>query len=114
VACASFAAAAVSADEQITLEQGGFVCDKKDQVCYDGRGANVKKTEEMFGRYAGESVSKKLGKDDGWGTKKFTLSNAVKCNIENRICKKENGEGERSKKLTDQLFGTAAIEPKTS
>ena len=45
-----------------------------------------------------------LGHPTEWGTKKFTLSNGVKCNVQNRVCKKENGEGERAKKITDQLF----------
>ena len=91
-------------DDKIDLVSGGFVCDRKDQVCYDGRGANVNMTRQKFGEYAAQDVQKKLNKKDEWGTKKFTLSNGVKCNVQNRVCKKENGEGDRAKKITNQLF----------
>ena len=90
--------------DKIDLVNGGYVCDRKDQVCYDGRGANVNMTRQKFGEYAADDVQKRLNKKGDWGTKKFTLSNGVKCNVQNRVCKKEHGEGERAKKITDQLF----------
>ena len=90
--------------DKIDFVNGGYVCDRKDQVCYDGRGANVNMTRQKFGEYAAQDVQKKLNKKDEWGTKKFTLSNGVKCNVPNRVCKKEHGEGERAKKITNQLF----------
>jgi hypothetical protein len=97
-------AARATEGDKIDLVNGGYVCDRKDQVCYDGRGANVNMTRQMFGEYAAEDVQKKLNKKGDWGTKKFTLSNGVKCNVQNRVCKKEHGEGERAKKITDHLF----------
>jgi hypothetical protein len=99
-------------DDKIDLVSGGFVCDRKDQVCYDQRGANVAMTRQKFGDYAAGDVQKKLDKKDEWGTKKFTLSNGVKCNIPNRVCKKDLGEGDRSKKITDHLFAVAQPQPR--
>jgi hypothetical protein len=96
---------ALAQGDKIELVNGGVVCDKGDQVCYDQRGANVDRTRDMFGQYAAQEVQKRLGKKDDWGTKKFTLSNGVKCSIPNRKCNKEQGEGERSKKITKHLFG---------
>jgi hypothetical protein len=98
--------------DKIELMSGGVVCDKGDQVCYDQRGANVERTRDMFGQYAAQDVQKRLGKKDDWGTKKFTLSNGVKCNIPNRKCVKDEGEGERSKKITKHLFQAPAPQPR--
>jgi len=56
----------------------------------------------MFRQYAAQDVQKRLGKKDDWGTKKFTLSNGVK----------EEGEGERSKKITKHLFQAPAPQPR--
>ena len=98
--------------DKIDLVNGGYVCDRKDQVCYDQRGANVTMTRQKFGEYAASDVQKKLNKKDEWGTKKFTLSNGVKCNIPNRVCKKEGGEGDRAKKITNQLFNAPPTQPK--
>ncbi|HEX7373443.1 MAG TPA: YcgJ family protein [Steroidobacteraceae bacterium] len=92
-------------DDKIDLVSGGYVCDRKDQVCYDQRGASVAMTRQKFGEYAARDVQKKLDKKGDWGTKKFTLSNGVKCNVQNRVCKKEQGEGDRAKKITSHLFG---------
>jgi len=97
-------AARATDGDKIDLVSGGYVCDRKDQICYDGRGASVSMTRQKFGEYAAKDVEKKLNKKDEWGTKKFTLSNGVKCNVQNRVCKKENGEGDRARKITDQLF----------
>lgn len=98
-------AAASGADsDQIDLLPGGVVCDRREQVCYDQRGANVAETSRKFGEYAAQDVRKRLDKKNEWGTKKFTLSNGVKCNVPNRVCKKDEGEGERSKKITKHLF----------
>lgn len=96
--------AARADSNKIDLMPGGLVCDKKDQVCYDQRGANVAETRKMFGEYAASSVQKRLGKHEGWGTKKFTLSNGVKCSVPNRSCRKEGGEGERARKVQSHLF----------
>ena len=98
--------------DNIDLVPGGFVCDKREQVCYDQRGANVSQTRRMFGEYAGNEVQKRLDKKGDWGTKKFTLSNGVKCSIPNRACKKDEGEGERSKKITRHLFDAPAPQPR--
>jgi hypothetical protein len=106
-AVALFSAAAVADNDKIDLLPGGIVCDRGDQVCYDHSGANVEQTRRKFGEYAAADVQKKLGKKDGWGEKKFTLSNGVKCNTPNRVCKKEGGEGERAKKITNHLFNPA-------
>ena len=103
--------ARATADDKIDLVNGGYVCDRKDQVCYDGRGANVDMTRQKFGEYAARDVQKKLDKKGEWGTKKFTLSNGVKCNIPNRVCKKEQGEGERANKITNHLFNAAPVHP---
>ena len=73
---------------------------------------NVERTRDMFGQYAAQDVQKRLGKKDDWGTKKFTLSNGVKCNIPNRKCVKDEGEGERSKKITKHLFQAPAPQPR--
>ena len=106
---AMLATAVASADNnKIQLLSGGVVCDKGDQVCYDQRGANVERTRQMFGQYAAEAVQKKLRKNDEWGTKKFTLSNGVKCSIPNRVCKHDQGEGDRAKKITNHLFQAPA------
>jgi uracil-DNA glycosylase len=91
---------------------GGVVCDKREQICYDQRGANAAQTRRMFGEYAGKDVQKRLDKKDDWGTKKFTLSNGVKCSIPNRTCKKDEGEGERSKKITKHLFEAPVPQPR--
>jgi hypothetical protein len=99
-------------DDKVDLVGGGYVCDRKDQVCYDGRGANVDMTRQKFGEYAAKDVQKKLNKKDGWGTKKFTLSNGVKCNVQNRVCKKEHGEGDRAKKITNHLFAGGYQQPR--
>ena len=110
-ACAAallVAGAAHALGDKIELMAGGVVRDKGDQVCYDQRGADVERTREMFGQYAAQDVQKRLGKKDDWGTRKFTLSNGVKCNIPNRKCVKEEGEGERSRKITRHLFQTPA------
>lgn len=106
------ASAAHAVNDKIELMPGGVICDKGDQVCYDQHGASVQKTREMFGQYAADAVQKKLGKKDDWGTKKFTLSNGVKCNIPNRKCVKDEGEGERSKKITKHLFQASAPQPR--
>lgn len=98
--------------DKIELMPGGVICDKGDQVCYDQRGASVPKTREMFGQYAADAVQKKLDKKDGWGSKKFTLSNGARCSIPNRVCKHEQGEGERAKKITRHLFESSAPVPK--
>ena len=98
--------------DKIELMSGGVVCDKGDQVCYEQRGANVQRTRDMFGQYAAQDVQKRLGKKDDWGTKKFTLSNGVKCSIPNRNCKKDEGEGERSKKITRHLFESPMPQPR--
>ena len=91
------ASTAHAVNDKIELMPGGVICDKGDQVCYDQRGANVQK---------------KLGKKDDWGTKKFTLSNGAKCSIPNRVCKHDQGEGERAKKITKHLFQSPAPEPR--
>ena len=110
---AMLATAVASADNnKIQLLPGGVVCDKGDQVCYDQRGANVSKTREMFGQYAADTVQKKLGKKDEWGTKKFTLSNGAKCSIPNRVCKHDQGEGDRAKKITKHLFESPVPAPR--
>jgi hypothetical protein len=107
-ACVLLSAAALGADsDQVDLLPGGIVCDRSEQVCYDQRGANVAETGRKFGEYAAQEVRKRLDKKNEWGTKKFTLSNGVKCNIGNRVCKKDEGEGERSKKITNHLFQAA-------
>ena len=98
--------------DKIDLIPGGVVCDKVEQVCYDQRGANVAQSRRMFGEYAGKDVQKRLDKKSDWGTKKFTLSNGVKCNIPNRTCKKDEGEGERSKKVTKHLFQAPMPQPR--
>lgn len=98
--------------DRVDLLPGGYVCDRKDQVCYDSRGANVFKTREMFGDYAARDVQKRLNKRDEWGTRRFTLSNGVKCNVPNRACKKEEGEGERARKITRHLFGGQNPQPR--
>jgi hypothetical protein len=104
--------AAHAVNDKLELMPGGVVCDKGDQVCYDQRGANVQKTREMFGQYAAQDVQKKLDKKDEWGTRKFTLSNGAKCSISNRVCKHEQGEGERAKKITKHLFESPPPTPK--
>jgi hypothetical protein len=96
------AGAAHAQGDKVELVSGGVVCDKGDQVCYDQRGANVERTRDMFRQYAAQDVQKRLGKKDDWGTKKFTLSNGVK----------EEGEGERSKKITKHLFQAPAPQPR--
>ena len=106
------AGAARAQGDNIDLVPGGFVCDKREQVCYDQRGANASQTRRMFGEYAGKDVQKRLDKKDEWGTKKFTLSNGVKCSIPNRVCKKDEGDGERSKKITRHLFEAPAPQPR--
>jgi hypothetical protein len=105
VALVLLAAGTARADnDKVDLMPGGMLCDRKDQVCYDQRGANVAETRKMFGEYAASDVQKRLGKHEGWGTKKFTLSNGVKCSVPNRSCRKEGGEGERAKKVQNHLF----------
>jgi hypothetical protein len=112
-ALALLAADTARADnDKIDLMSGGIVCDKADQVCYDQRGANAAQTRRMFGEYAGKEVQKRLDKKGDWGTKKFTLSNGVKCSIPNRNCKKDEGEGERSKKITKHLFDAPLPQPR--
>jgi hypothetical protein len=106
------ASAAHAVNDKIELMPGGVICDRGDQVCYDQRGANVSKTREMFGQYAADTVQKKLGKKDEWGTKKFTLSNGAKCSIPNRVCKHDQGEGERAKKITKHLFEAPVPAPR--
>ena len=106
------ASATHAVNDKIELMPGGVVCDKGDQVCYDQRGANVSKTREMFGQYAADTVQKKLGKKDEWGTKKFNLSNGAKCSIPNRVCKHDQGEGERAKKITKHLFESPVPAPR--
>jgi hypothetical protein len=107
------AAGAVRAQgDKIDLMPGGVVCDKGEQICYDQRGANASQTRRMFGEYAGNEVQKRLDKKGDWGTKKFTLSNGVKCSIPNRSCKKDEGEGERSKKITKHLFDAPMPQPR--
>jgi hypothetical protein len=106
------AGAARAQGDNIDLVPGGFVCDKGDQICYDQGGANVSQTRRMFGEYAGKEVQKRLDKKNDWGTKKFTLSNGVKCSIPNRTCKKDEGEGERSKKITKHLFDGPMPQPR--
>lgn len=91
--------------DKIDLVAGGFVCDQRDQFCYDQRGANVAKTRQMFGQYAAEIMQRKLDKKDEWGTRKFTLSNGVRCSVVNRACKHDHGDGDRAKKITKHLFG---------
>ena len=98
--------------DKIDLIPGGVVCDKVEQVCYDQRGANAAQTSRMFGEYAGQAVQKRLDKKSDWGTKKFTLSNGVKCNIPDRACRKDEGEGERSKKVTKHLFEAPVPQPR--
>ena len=112
VAALLAASAAHAVNDKIELMPGGVICDKGDQVCYDQRGANVQRTREMFGQYAADAVQKKLNKKDEWGVKKFTLSNGAKCSIPNRVCKHEQGEGERAKKITNHLFAVPAPMPK--
>jgi hypothetical protein len=97
-------AAALADNDKIDLLPGGILCDRGDQVCYDRSGANVEQTRRKFGEYAAADVQKKLRKSGEWGEKKFTLSNGVKCNTQNRVCKKEGGEGDRAKKITNHLF----------
>ncbi len=106
------AGSARAESDKIDLMPAGVVCDKADQVCYDQRGANVAQTRRMFGEYAGQEVQKRLDKKGDWGTKKFTLSNGVKCSISNRTCKKDEGEGERSKKITKHLFQAPMPQPR--
>jgi hypothetical protein len=106
------ASAAHAVNDKIELMPGGVICDKGDQVCYDQRGASVPKTREMFGQYAADAVQKKLDKKDEWGTKKFTLSNGARCSIPNRVCKHEQGEGERAKKITRHLFEAPVPAPR--
>jgi hypothetical protein len=99
-------------NDKIELMPGGVICDRGDQICYDQRGANVQRTREMFGQYAADAVQKKLGKKDEWGVKKFTLSNGARCSIPNRVCKHDQGEGERAKKITRHLFEAPAPTPR--
>ena len=96
----------------VALLAAGAAHAQGDQVCYDQRGANVERTRDMFGQYAAQDVQKRLAKKNDWGTKKFTLSNGVKCNVPNRKCVKDEGEGERSKKITKHLFQAPAPQPR--
>jgi hypothetical protein len=104
VAVAAFSAGALADNDKIDLLAGGILCDRGDQVCYDYSGANIEQTRRKFGEYAASDVKKKLKKSGEWGEKKFTLSNGVKCNTQNRVCKKDGGEGDRAKKITNHLF----------
>jgi hypothetical protein len=109
VACAAalLSTAAFADNDKIDLLSGGILCDRGDQICYDYSGANLEATKRKFGEYAAKDVERKLKKKGEWGQKKFTLSNDVKCNTQNRVCKKEGGDGERAKKITNHLFNPA-------
>ena len=100
------AAGATDAAVEVSEGSGLSVSVRKGEI------QNVERTRDMFGQYAAQEVQKRLGKKDDWGTKKFTLSNGVKCNIPNRKCVKDEGEGERSKKITKHLFQAPAPQPR--
>ena len=38
------------------------------------------------------------------GHQEFTPGSGVKCNIPNRVCKHDLGEGDRAKKISNHLF----------
>ena len=87
----------------VDLPRSGVVCDRKQQICYDARGASLEQTRREYGREAERNLMRQLSGRPPERTIEF--SSGELCDLRERRCwddgwKKRNDSG----RLTRQLF----------
>ena len=76
-----------------------------------GRAEDGTKEQRSVSRLDGKpAVSLEIRRQSGANT--IAVIEGVKCNIPNRKCVKDEGEGERSKKITKHLFQAPPPQPR--
>lgn len=109
-------AAAVAATLPLALAQGalaqpaglmypraGVVCDSVGQTCYDSYGPSIGITSDVYGKKAGNHLSKQLSNSN---SRDFRLSTGQACSVARRTCWNDGwGQSRVAPGLTQQLFG---------
>jgi len=86
----------------------GSLCDRANQLCFDGQGLSLGITRDVFGRYAEKNALRNLNGQAP--PRQFLLSNGVACDVNVRLCW-EDGWRRRvvSQRASQQLFGSGAF-----
>ncbi|MFM8260387.1 MAG: YcgJ family protein, partial [Vulcanococcus sp.] len=81
----------------------GVVCDSVGQTCYDSYGPSIGITTDVYGKKAGNHLSKQLGNSN---SRDFRLSTGQACSVARRTCWNDGWSQSRvAPGLTQQLFG---------
>jgi hypothetical protein len=88
----------------LTYPQSGVVCDSVGRVCYDSYGPSIGITTDVYGKKAGNQLTKNLSQSN---SRDFRLSTGQACSVAKRTCWND-GWSERvvAPGLTKQLFGS--------
>lgn len=87
----------------LTYPQAGVVCDSVGQTCYDSYGPSIGITTDVYGKKAGNHLSKQLSNSN---SRDFRLSTGQACSVARRTCWNDGWSQSRvAQGLTQQLFG---------
>ena len=87
----------------LTYPRAGVVCDPAGSVCYDSAGPSIGITTEIYGKKAGNRLTKTLHRTS---SRDFRLSTGQACSVARRTCWNDGwSERQVASNLTNQLFG---------
>jgi hypothetical protein len=95
---------AIAQPAGLTYPRSGVVCDSVGKVCYDSYGPSIGITADVYGKKAGNQLTRNLSQSN---SRDFRLSTGQACSVARRTCWND-GWAERvvAPGLTNQLFGS--------